>query len=124
MCQSAACHTPQFLFFHEQNNTLMKCYSVDEMALCALPSGEGFERCFVRRRSLSRLSTVCVFLLPVFVDKAPHFSRLGDEEINAGQNATFQCVAAGRAAEAEKFLLEVSFSNDGLQEDAVSLMMT
>uniref|UniRef100_A0A8C5BI52 protein-tyrosine-phosphatase n=1 Tax=Gadus morhua TaxID=8049 RepID=A0A8C5BI52_GADMO len=38
--------------------------------------------------------------------KAPHFSRLGDEEINAGQNATFQCVAAGRAAEAEKFLLE------------------
>ncbi|CAL8358360.1 unnamed protein product, partial [Arctogadus glacialis] len=38
--------------------------------------------------------------------KAPHFSRLGDEEINAGQNATFQCVAAGHAAEAEKFLLE------------------
>uniref|UniRef100_A0A8C9Z727 protein-tyrosine-phosphatase n=1 Tax=Sander lucioperca TaxID=283035 RepID=A0A8C9Z727_SANLU len=29
-------------------------------------------------------------------DKAPHFSRLGDEEVNAGQNATFQCVAAGR----------------------------
>ena len=49
-----------------------------------------------------------VFLLSYFVDKAPHFSRLGDEEINAGQNATFQCVAAGRAAEAEKFLLEVS----------------
>uniref|UniRef100_A0A8C9Z524 protein-tyrosine-phosphatase n=1 Tax=Sander lucioperca TaxID=283035 RepID=A0A8C9Z524_SANLU len=39
---------------------------------------------------------------------APHFSRLGDEEVNAGQNATFQCVAAGRASEAEKFLLEVS----------------
>ncbi|KAF6739932.1 Receptor-type tyrosine-protein phosphatase U, partial [Oryzias melastigma] len=38
--------------------------------------------------------------------KAPHFSRLGDEEINAGQNATFQCVAAGKASEAEKFLLE------------------
>uniref|UniRef100_A0A8B9KM27 protein-tyrosine-phosphatase n=1 Tax=Astyanax mexicanus TaxID=7994 RepID=A0A8B9KM27_ASTMX len=38
--------------------------------------------------------------------KAPHFSRLGDVEVNAGQNATFQCVAAGRAAEAEKFLLE------------------
>lgn len=42
------------------------------------------------------------------LDKAPHFSRLGDEEVNAGQNATFQCVAAGRASEAEKFLLEVS----------------
>uniref|UniRef100_A0A672M6R5 protein-tyrosine-phosphatase n=1 Tax=Sinocyclocheilus grahami TaxID=75366 RepID=A0A672M6R5_SINGR len=38
--------------------------------------------------------------------KAPHFSRLGDVEVNAGQNATFQCVAAGRPNEAEKFLLE------------------
>uniref|UniRef100_A0A3P9IDQ1 Receptor-type tyrosine-protein phosphatase U n=1 Tax=Oryzias latipes TaxID=8090 RepID=A0A3P9IDQ1_ORYLA len=38
--------------------------------------------------------------------KAPHFSRLGEEEINAGQNATFQCVAAGKASEADKFLLE------------------
>uniref|UniRef100_A0A673I2A1 Receptor-type tyrosine-protein phosphatase U n=1 Tax=Sinocyclocheilus rhinocerous TaxID=307959 RepID=A0A673I2A1_9TELE len=27
-------------------------------------------------------------------------------EVNAGQNATFQCVAAGRPSEAEKFLLE------------------
>uniref|UniRef100_A0A8C2CMC2 protein-tyrosine-phosphatase n=1 Tax=Cyprinus carpio TaxID=7962 RepID=A0A8C2CMC2_CYPCA len=34
--------------------------------------------------------------------KAPHFSRLGDVEVNAGQNATFQCVAAGRPNEAEK----------------------
>uniref|UniRef100_A0A8C1LFA0 protein-tyrosine-phosphatase n=1 Tax=Cyprinus carpio TaxID=7962 RepID=A0A8C1LFA0_CYPCA len=42
--------------------------------------------------------------------KAPHFSRLGDVEVNAGQNATFQCVAAGRPNEAEKFLLEVSGS--------------
>ena len=40
--------------------------------------------------------------------KAPHFSRLGDVEVNAGQNATFQCMAAGRAAEAERFLLQVS----------------
>lgn len=45
---------------------------------------------------------------PVSLDKAPHFSRLGDEEVNAGQNASFQCVAAGRASEAERFLLEVS----------------
>lgn len=50
-----------------------------------------------------------MFLSPcVSLDKAPHFSRLGDEEVNAGQNATFSCVAAGRASEAEKFLLEVS----------------
>lgn len=55
--------------------------------------------------------TVFLFLsvcLCVSSDKAPHFSRLGDEEVNAGQNASFQCVAAGRASEAEKFLLEVS----------------
>lgn len=39
--------------------------------------------------------------------KAPHFSRLGDVEVNAGQNATFQCVAAGKAAEAECFLMQV-----------------
>lgn len=39
--------------------------------------------------------------------KAPHFSRLGDVEVNAGQNATFQCVAAGKAAEAERFLMQV-----------------
>lgn len=51
--------------------------------------------------------TLCL-CLSVSLDKAPHFSRLGDEEVNAGQNATFQCVAAGRASEAEKFLLEVS----------------
>lgn len=39
--------------------------------------------------------------------KAPHFFRLGDVEVNAGQNASFQCMAAGRAAEAEHFLLQV-----------------
>lgn len=38
--------------------------------------------------------------------KAPHFSRLGDVEVNAGQNASFQCMAAGRAAEAERFFLQ------------------
>ncbi|KAM9421677.1 receptor-type tyrosine-protein phosphatase kappa-like isoform 21-T21 [Salvelinus alpinus] len=29
-------------------------------------------------------------------DKSPHFLRLGDVEVNAGQNATFQCIATGR----------------------------
>ncbi|XP_064162884.1 receptor-type tyrosine-protein phosphatase kappa-like isoform X1 [Anguilla rostrata] len=31
-------------------------------------------------------------------DKSPHFLRLGDVEVNAGQNATFQCIATGRDA--------------------------
>ncbi|XP_040206342.1 receptor-type tyrosine-protein phosphatase kappa isoform X15 [Rana temporaria] len=31
-------------------------------------------------------------------DKSPHFLRLGDVEVNAGQNATFQCIATGREA--------------------------
>uniref|UniRef100_A0A8D3DT07 protein-tyrosine-phosphatase n=1 Tax=Scophthalmus maximus TaxID=52904 RepID=A0A8D3DT07_SCOMX len=58
------------------------------------------------RRGYIALDDIMVLNYPCY--KAPHFSRLGDEEVNAGQNATFQCVAAGRASEAEKFLLEVS----------------
>uniref|UniRef100_A0A8C4FFX1 protein-tyrosine-phosphatase n=1 Tax=Dicentrarchus labrax TaxID=13489 RepID=A0A8C4FFX1_DICLA len=33
--------------------------------------------------------------------KVPHFSRLGDVEVNAGQNASFQCVATGKVSEIE-----------------------
>uniref|UniRef100_A0A3B4XQJ9 Receptor-type tyrosine-protein phosphatase U n=1 Tax=Seriola lalandi dorsalis TaxID=1841481 RepID=A0A3B4XQJ9_SERLL len=58
------------------------------------------------RRGYIAIDDIMVLNYPCY--KAPHFSRLGDEEVNAGQNATFQCVAAGRASEAEKFLLEVS----------------
>ncbi|XP_035971306.1 receptor-type tyrosine-protein phosphatase U isoform X11 [Halichoerus grypus] len=47
-----------------------------------------------------------VLLLSYPCAKAPHFSRLGDVEVNAGQNASFQCMAAGRAVEAERFLLQ------------------
>lgn len=51
---------------------------------------------------------VCVcFVCPFFTDKVPHFSRLGDVEVNAGQNASFQCVATGKVSETEPFLLEV-----------------
>uniref|UniRef100_A0A673LLD6 Receptor-type tyrosine-protein phosphatase U n=1 Tax=Sinocyclocheilus rhinocerous TaxID=307959 RepID=A0A673LLD6_9TELE len=38
--------------------------------------------------------------------KVPHFSRLGDVEVNAGQNATFQCVATGRSTKTDPFLME------------------
>uniref|UniRef100_A0AAQ4NX77 protein-tyrosine-phosphatase n=1 Tax=Gasterosteus aculeatus aculeatus TaxID=481459 RepID=A0AAQ4NX77_GASAC len=38
--------------------------------------------------------------------KVPHFARLGDVEVNAGQNASFQCVATGKVSETEPFLLE------------------
>uniref|UniRef100_A0A8C6TVH6 protein-tyrosine-phosphatase n=1 Tax=Neogobius melanostomus TaxID=47308 RepID=A0A8C6TVH6_9GOBI len=38
--------------------------------------------------------------------KVAHFSRLGDVEVNAGQNASFQCVATGKTSESEPFLLE------------------
>ncbi|KAK2106321.1 hypothetical protein P7K49_015835 [Saguinus oedipus] len=55
-----------------------------------------------------------ILLLSYPCAKAPHFSRLGDVEVNAGQNASFQCMAAGRAAEAERFLLQ----------DAESLLRT
>uniref|UniRef100_A0A8C5G6R1 Receptor-type tyrosine-protein phosphatase U n=1 Tax=Gouania willdenowi TaxID=441366 RepID=A0A8C5G6R1_GOUWI len=36
--------------------------------------------------------------------KVPHFSRLGEVEVNAGQNASFQCVATGKVSESEPFL--------------------
>ncbi len=53
---------------------------------------------------------VCVCVCPPSTDKVPHFSRLGDVEVNAGQNASFQCVATGKVSEAEPFLLEVRTS--------------
>uniref|UniRef100_A0A4W5LMR4 protein-tyrosine-phosphatase n=1 Tax=Hucho hucho TaxID=62062 RepID=A0A4W5LMR4_9TELE len=56
------------------------------------------------RRGYIAMDDIMLLTYPCY--KAPHFSRLGDEEVNAGQNATFQCVASGRASEAEKFLLE------------------
>uniref|UniRef100_A0A8C9WEJ7 Receptor-type tyrosine-protein phosphatase kappa n=1 Tax=Scleropages formosus TaxID=113540 RepID=A0A8C9WEJ7_SCLFO len=40
-------------------------------------------------------------------DKSPHFLRLGDVEVNAGQNATFQCIATGRDAVNNKMWLQV-----------------
>ncbi|XP_013919281.1 PREDICTED: receptor-type tyrosine-protein phosphatase kappa-like, partial [Thamnophis sirtalis] len=39
-------------------------------------------------------------------DKSPHFLRLGDVEVNAGQNATFQCIATGRDAVKNKLWLQ------------------
>lgn len=43
----------------------------------------------------------------VCIDKSPHFLRLGDVEVNAGQNATFQCIATGRDAVNNKLWLQV-----------------
>uniref|UniRef100_A0A672JQN5 protein-tyrosine-phosphatase n=1 Tax=Salarias fasciatus TaxID=181472 RepID=A0A672JQN5_SALFA len=40
------------------------------------------------------------------VDKSPHFLRLGDVEVNAGQNATFQCIATGRDTSNNKLWLQ------------------
>ncbi|KAL8186499.1 UNVERIFIED_CONTAM: hypothetical protein K2H54_072595 [Gekko kuhli] len=43
-------------------------------------------------------------------DKSPHFLRLGDVEVNAGQNATFQCIATGRDAVNNKLWLQARAS--------------
>ncbi|XP_043945675.1 receptor-type tyrosine-protein phosphatase U [Protopterus annectens] len=56
------------------------------------------------RRGFIGLDDILILNYPCY--KAPHFSRLGDVDVNAGQNATFQCVAAGKAAESERFLLQ------------------
>lgn len=61
-------------------------------------------RCIAVSRYLpAGVTSVC----PSSTDKVPHFSRLGDVEVNAGQNASFQCVATGKVSESEPFLLEV-----------------
>lgn len=51
--------------------------------------------------------TIHEYLFLHFTDKVPHFTRLGDVEVNAGQNATFQCVANGRASKMDPFTMEV-----------------
>ncbi|KAM4795541.1 receptor-type tyrosine-protein phosphatase U isoform 5-T5 [Rhinophrynus dorsalis] len=50
------------------------------------------------------LDDILLFTYPC--TRAPHFSRLGEVEVNAGQNATFLCPAAGRANDGENFLLQ------------------
>ncbi|XP_019905855.1 receptor-type tyrosine-protein phosphatase U isoform X5 [Esox lucius] len=56
------------------------------------------------RRGYIALDDILLLNYPCY--KVPHFSRLGDVEVNAGQNATFQCVATGKTTETEPFLLE------------------
>ncbi|XP_035287491.1 receptor-type tyrosine-protein phosphatase U [Anguilla anguilla] len=68
------------------------------------------------RRGYIGMDDILLLNYPCY--KAPHFSRLGDVEVNAGQNASFQCVASGRASEAEQFLLE-RHSGDLLSAAAV-----
>ncbi|KAL2080557.1 hypothetical protein ACEWY4_024350 [Coilia grayii] len=47
-----------------------------------------------------------IVLLNYPCNKVPRFSRQGDVEVNAGQNASFQCVATGRAMDTDPFYLE------------------
>lgn len=68
-----------------------------------------------------------MFLSP-HTDKSPHFLRLGDVEVNAGQNATFQCIATGRDAVNNKLWLQVRFTHFGpwpyfLQKQNILLLL-
>ncbi|XP_061418301.1 receptor-type tyrosine-protein phosphatase kappa-like isoform X3 [Lethenteron reissneri] len=45
-------------------------------------------------------------------NKAPHFLRLGNVEVNAGQNATFQCIATGRNSGPTRLALQRSNGED------------
>jgi hypothetical protein len=85
---------------------------LDDILLLSYPCGESQPTGGAGVRGAGPLSCLqwrrpssCLSSIPTA--KAPHFSRLGDVEVNAGQNASFQCMAAGRAAEAERFLLQV-----------------
>uniref|UniRef100_A0A673I090 protein-tyrosine-phosphatase n=1 Tax=Sinocyclocheilus rhinocerous TaxID=307959 RepID=A0A673I090_9TELE len=77
-----------------------------ELAVSTFWPNEYQVKATVDRKGYIAVDDILLLNYPCY--KAPHFSRLGDVEVNAGQNATFQCVAAGRPSEAEKFLLEVS----------------
>ncbi|KAL7883879.1 hypothetical protein SRHO_G00015370 [Serrasalmus rhombeus] len=74
------------------------------------PSGPASTRSFSKPRSQAEqkgyigLDDIVLLNYPCY--KVPHFTRLGDVEVNAGQNATFQCVATGRAAKTDPFTME------------------
>lgn len=103
------CRLPQVLFEALISPDRRGYMGLDDILLLSYPCGESWARggvravrapcCRGRRPSSPR------GYIPAA--KAPHFFRLGDVEVNAGQNASFQCMAAGRAAEAEHFLLQV-----------------
>lgn len=56
------------------------------------------------RRGFIAIDDIQVLSYPC--DKSPHFLRLGDVEVNAGQNATFQCIATIRDAVNNKLWLQ------------------
>ncbi|XP_049334757.1 receptor-type tyrosine-protein phosphatase kappa isoform X16 [Astyanax mexicanus] len=56
------------------------------------------------RRGFIAVDDIQVLSYPC--DKSPHFLRLGDVEVNAGQNATFQCIATVRDAVNNKLWLQ------------------
>ncbi|XP_057208083.1 receptor-type tyrosine-protein phosphatase kappa isoform X14 [Triplophysa rosa] len=56
------------------------------------------------RRGFIAIDDIQVLSYPC--DKSPHFLRLGDVEVNAGQNATFQCIATVRDAVNNKLWLQ------------------
>lgn len=64
-----------------------------------------WRRCFyINMQSVNFLiSSICSFV----ADKSPHFLRLGDVEVNAGQNATFQCIATGQDMSNNNLWLQV-----------------
>uniref|UniRef100_A0A8C1CEH6 protein-tyrosine-phosphatase n=1 Tax=Cyprinus carpio carpio TaxID=630221 RepID=A0A8C1CEH6_CYPCA len=56
------------------------------------------------RRGFIAIDDIQVLSYPC--DKSPHFLRLGDVEVNAGLNATFQCIATVRDAVNNKLWLQ------------------
>ncbi|XP_016408465.1 receptor-type tyrosine-protein phosphatase kappa-like [Sinocyclocheilus rhinocerous] len=56
------------------------------------------------RRGFIAIDDIQVLSYPC--DKSPHFLRLGNVEVNAGQNATFQCIATIRDAVNNKLWLQ------------------
>lgn len=59
----------------------------------------------------SQISYECPLLMPlilsVHVARTPHFLRIQNVEVNAGQFATFQCSAIGRTVAGDRLWLQV-----------------
>uniref|UniRef100_A0A8C3KGS4 protein-tyrosine-phosphatase n=1 Tax=Calidris pygmaea TaxID=425635 RepID=A0A8C3KGS4_9CHAR len=73
---------------------------ISPIILCSLKAAEVSDG----RNGYIAIDDIQVLSYPC--DKSPHFLRLGDVEVNAGQNATFQCIATGRDAVNNKLWLQ------------------
>lgn len=96
---------------NERGSGIFQCKenSIFFHMLWTLGKGKSINNILLEKSNMECFLCVKIIIFsPAFTDKSPHFLRLGDVEVNAGQNATFQCIATGRDAVHNKLWLQVS----------------